>query len=348
MYTSRHNWILHAGGVDGLVQRRGPHRHVEYPEHGYFLLARTMIMTEAITTRKKTFLDRPEWKTIPWSKHPETKTPVHHLMDVQTAFPGIMSDYRTLSSSLFSFEEKCALCDNIVGQLEDLMRDTISWRWDFELHNPYICSEVPPDRQNSYVYKEDGVPLYSTVLSFVDLSTAYTLNFYHTVVAWQLYVAQMFGAPELWSTTYTSLLFSHSPPLPTNPLPYPSADQEMLPLVDAVARAIDYYLRPGYAQVNKLQLIWPQRTMVLGFAQANEIDKVEWALRFGKKCAAEGGPDLLQHMGRLTIPGLQGEPVEGLKGFASNKTIQRVEELNTDVHSRTSAGEKLGDETCME
>ncbi len=96
-YTYKYGWIQHAGGTSRLIEMRGPERHQDEPDHTYFLLSRFRITVQAIMSRQRVFLERSEWQTVPWAKHPATKTPTDDLIDILTHVPSILAEFDRLT-----------------------------------------------------------------------------------------------------------------------------------------------------------------------------------------------------------------------------------------------------------
>lgn len=91
-------WVSHAAGAARLIEVRGPHDHVERQSHQLFLGARLPILFSAILRRKKTFLARQEWLSIPWQSMP-CKTPHDVMVDIAVDLPGLLEKFDLLRSS---------------------------------------------------------------------------------------------------------------------------------------------------------------------------------------------------------------------------------------------------------
>lgn len=97
VYTSTYGWVQHAGGTGRLMEMRGPHAHQDGLSHKCFLLSRYGIINQAVVSRQRTFLERPEWLHIPWANDLNSKTTTDHLMDIFAHVPGIYEEYDRLS-----------------------------------------------------------------------------------------------------------------------------------------------------------------------------------------------------------------------------------------------------------
>ena len=89
-------WIQHAGGVERLFELRGPRRHQSLEERHIFEAARPIIAIKAITDCKRTFLDQPDWLTIPWAQDPGQKSSMNLLIDIFCIIPGLLEEAKRL------------------------------------------------------------------------------------------------------------------------------------------------------------------------------------------------------------------------------------------------------------
>ncbi|KAL2041887.1 hypothetical protein N7G274_005074 [Stereocaulon virgatum] len=126
--------------------------------------------------RERTFLERQEWMTIPWSKHTETKTPRQQLLDVLACLGGVMEDFDNLESVATNEKElraqRSLLWEKLLEQLKRLYR----CRWDWEAsHNGPVAYEVPVDRKTSWTVDENLKPIYDTLIYFTDFAMAHEL-----------------------------------------------------------------------------------------------------------------------------------------------------------------------------
>lgn len=319
MYTSGAGFLHHAGGAGKLIEMRGPERHQEYPEHGYFILARGMILGQSIMTRKRSFLEKEEWMTIPWSIHPETRNAHHKLLEITAPVPGLMEDYQKLESVANDKTDLLALSARLIPKLEGIMQRIIRWRWEWEVSSEPKASEAPVDLKTSWTLKEDGTPLYPTVYHFTDIGHVHEFMLYNTCVSVLMILAHLSGAPGLWVSAYNALPSAESPPK-INPFPLPHAAQDIAENVNGIARCVDFCLREDQARQGAFSLIFPLRTCVVGFSMLNELEKVRWVIKVSKVCLA--GSKYVQSR-------IQGERLE----LPFNQIIEPVRHVPTVLNS---------------
>ena len=103
--TGSKGWIQHAGGVERLLELRGPWRYRSLEERHIFEAARPIIVIKAITNLKRTFLDQEAWLTLPWAQDLDQKSSMNHLIDIFCIIPGLLEDCKSLlSSTSFSLD----------------------------------------------------------------------------------------------------------------------------------------------------------------------------------------------------------------------------------------------------
>ncbi|KAK9320603.1 hypothetical protein V1517DRAFT_279624 [Lipomyces orientalis] len=81
------SWITLLAGANELMRMRGPEAYRAGFNNKLFQSIRGMMAIHAIVVRKKTFLNEPEWKTIPWDYSPYEKLVHHHLFDLILELP---------------------------------------------------------------------------------------------------------------------------------------------------------------------------------------------------------------------------------------------------------------------
>jgi len=163
--------LLHAGGVGMLIELRGPKRHRGMFELQILSTMRTSICMKAMIDRKRCFLQRDDWKTIPWSLCPAGKSMVARVQDIMCNVPGLFEDFDSLLApstcpETYTFQLRFeSLAANIKHHLL-LLSD---WRVQWEQNYPGICHE-----QTSY-YPESPFP---TALHYQDLEAVNGLMLY--------------------------------------------------------------------------------------------------------------------------------------------------------------------------
>ena len=274
VYTSGLGWIQHAGGAGRLIELRGPERHQDWPDHGYFTLARPRVIFQAIVQRKRTFLEKAEWLTVPWAKHPETKTPHQKLLDIAALIPGLQEDWWAARSIAADDQDMLQLSKRFIPKIARMLENLFRWRWTWEAEHPSAVSELPVDPATSLCTDLDtGKPLFSTVFEFADTTRANEIAMYNSVALMVLHISTICHGgrnPDFIAEQIRkSLLPDGQLPAKTNPLRFPNecfdyskkAHEwfEYSNIADEIAQTIDYYSREEHFSQGVYSLIFPLR-----------------------------------------------------------------------------------------
>jgi hypothetical protein len=84
------SWLSHAQGEIALIVARGPEAFTEDTAHQMFVNARWRPLIAACRIRKRSILDQPCWKIIPWIGR--VKTPLDSLLDILAGIPEILEN----------------------------------------------------------------------------------------------------------------------------------------------------------------------------------------------------------------------------------------------------------------
>ena len=102
MSNSNQSWVRHADGVVTLMKLRGPHRHRIGIDREMFLAYRRTLVSQAMQSNQKTFLNEPEWRQLSRDVHDDIRR------------SGVFADI--VNSEIFEvdqlfFLESATLCD---------------------------------------------------------------------------------------------------------------------------------------------------------------------------------------------------------------------------------------------
>ncbi|KAK7203652.1 hypothetical protein BZA70DRAFT_312300 [Myxozyma melibiosi] len=96
-FSSSTSWINLLNGASELMRYRGPYAYRSGFNFAIFQSMRGMMTLRAITSRQKTFLSEPLWRTVPWQY--SQKTIHHRLLDLTCEIP----NYEEAFDELFMF-----------------------------------------------------------------------------------------------------------------------------------------------------------------------------------------------------------------------------------------------------
>ena len=169
----------------------------------------------------RTFLERPEWKSVPWELSTQSKDSSQYLDDIFADLPAIGDDvdtWKVVASSAEPSETKHRIRNQLRACILDHLRQLIEWGWEFEKMNPSIAYTVQVDPATSLTLDEDSRPLFPTVFHFADLKIAQMIVLYTTTFLWLLRA----GSYVLERPFTLSMIPSLGPPSErTNPLNFP-------------------------------------------------------------------------------------------------------------------------------
>ena len=248
-YTSGTGWVQYAGGAGRLIELRGPARHQEWPDHGYFTLMRPSIILQAIVSRKRTFLEKGEWMTVPWRKHPETRTAHQQLLDIMAPCAGLLEDYNAAKSIAQDKEDLKELCKRFVPRYRSLLIRISRWHWTWEEKNPGAVTEVPPDPKTTWSLDATGKPRFRTVLNIRSHILAHEINIYNSTLMLLhhglLTVKAKIDNTDVFREALNDFLSNRDgqPPHKTNATTCPHERITSVDIANDIVRSVDYYLQ---------------------------------------------------------------------------------------------------------
>ncbi|PQE31940.1 C6 finger domain-containing protein [Rutstroemia sp. NJR-2017a WRK4] len=222
-------WKSHADGLAQLMELRGPSRHKGCPERSIFLEQRVVLVSRAILFRRRTFLARPEWKTVPWEDDPQSKLVLDFLLDILCDFSGLLED---LDSELATKEPSYL---DLQVKTESLIKDLNAWWRQWLTNSPNAAREVAPAR-NTIMADEEGL-LYPTLLSFDDYWDAYSIIMYNALRILLLQVWQVLSdrSPTIKALSEPGLLDE------TNSTVLQGISSDMVALAHENMRLLEYF-----------------------------------------------------------------------------------------------------------
>lgn len=258
---------------------RGPLRHQSPSELQLLEGNRVTIVLESLLKRKRCFLERPEWKTIPWALDPSSKDSTSYLLDILCDMPGLMEDAEFLRSTQ-SMEElgrkHKLLSSNILSHLRTLSR----WRHAWGNQNPNACYETPTT---------DNTSLFSTVLYYNSIGLANDITTYNAV----LLLLQRLGSQVIGPTFDPSIPATH---LPTHTDQTPLDPQA---IATEICRSAEYHLLPIWKNTGSFSLLFPLRVAYTAFNV--ESKEAGWLRLLMKKIADSSGLEISRGLSKIEV-----------------------------------------------
>ncbi|TQV94854.1 C6 finger domain-containing protein [Cordyceps javanica] len=174
------NWLEHSRGLSALMQSIGPYAFQETSARRLFYSNRLFIATAGIATKKRTFLEDYEWKTIPWAALDPLPRPVTILLqDIFCDIPGFMEDAVRLGPC--SSKEKSPALGDLQTKIINAYMATDSLRWIWEEEYPNACWEVPVTAGLTHESGESSPLPFTTMLHFSDFDRAIDVIYFNVI-----------------------------------------------------------------------------------------------------------------------------------------------------------------------
>jgi hypothetical protein len=141
---------------------------------------RSSIIFAAIVLHKPTILARSEWKTVPWTLHPERVDHGKLLFDILSDCPELFVLRDRLSTILDHCKRSVAIHD-LDAKVRYLLHDLEQWYqlWTSDLS--HICIEVPSPPTTPAYMDSNGqeTPIWSTILQYSSLHHSNLVTMYN-------------------------------------------------------------------------------------------------------------------------------------------------------------------------
>ena len=219
--------FFHAKGLMKAMQICGPARFSKVPLRYAFKSCRATLFTIALIARQRTFLELPEWRTIPWSEIGCTKTPQNELVDILVFVPGLISDAAQFESGIYS-GTATDIVKNVKAQLEILYQ----WRQDWSSRNPSGAYELSPSQVPNSQARLGQHRVFRKVLCFSSFTAATEICLYVPLPTVRLLLSPL--TPSRYNAVLLLLLgilYQFQPPPQSPPISSPSTPLPTTPLL---------------------------------------------------------------------------------------------------------------------
>jgi hypothetical protein len=180
--SSPFGWVQHALGIGRIIELRGPTRHQSPLERIILESVRTEISLACLVSRKRCFLSRPDWKSIPWALEPESKSAMICLQDILMEIPEIAMDFHELTRATHQGPEKQETYfrdrERFSHRVSCTLNQLYDWRITWEACNPDAVFEVPVSDQERIRQH----PTFKSHLFYKSLSSASEITLYNTIL----------------------------------------------------------------------------------------------------------------------------------------------------------------------
>ncbi|KAF2803651.1 uncharacterized protein BDZ99DRAFT_168467 [Mytilinidion resinicola] len=307
MNTSDIGWVEHVGGTGKLMEVRGPRRHQFAPDHDYFLYFRRTLIGQAFVTRTRTFLEREEWKTVPWAMQPNSKTTEHLILDVSANVPGLAEDMDRLerngpvaARNPLGPNEEETLRESLRHKLIDTFGSLLEWRFNWESTYPDVVAETVSMPRSSLVSNLERPRCLDRVFYYNDIKRAEEIQQYHLTMLWVLQLVVRLQDPSVTPSAFSPWP-PHRRPDASNALALPHDEMTTLNVAREIARSTENFTQPQHPRRQLLKLLGPLRGCVLVFMLSAQAEQYELSWVSGVLCriADEFGFDFCKRFAQL-------------------------------------------------
>jgi len=278
-FSSKSGWLEHAGGIGRLIELRGPEQHQLEPDKEILDSNRVLIVLGCLVKRKRCFLERSEWKIIPWALEPELKQPIHYQQDMLCDIPGLLEDASALHDEALRSDERVHLHTRLSGNIYSHLGALYQWRWEWERNNPHCCYETEKIQAPG-----EAQPIFPAMLSFASLIRANEINIYNCILLLLLKLgSEVIGPSFNFAISNQTHLHNTS----SNPLYLPGQAPNPLAIAAEICRSVDYHLLEHQNSAGAFFLLFPLR---LAYQTFNEgTNERRWVVGVLEKIAVMSG-----------------------------------------------------------
>ena len=193
--------------------------------------------------RKRTFLEREEWLTIPWAKHPESIKRWRSLYRIQVFVPGLCEDVETFSRDYLADPS----CDHeptrkeLASRIEQKIRELFEWRIRWERETDHDTTERPASTVSNIIRDLPRPSAFDPVLWYSDILYGSEIMMYNNLVVHLVYLGYRVFEPDVVRKAMSGIPRDDRVG-PRGCLLIPHEDMQMADLMTEMCRSIDYFM----------------------------------------------------------------------------------------------------------
>lgn len=249
--------------------------------------------TSYIVERKHCFLDRLEWKTVPWQGEMTYRSTISLMTDLLCDIPGLMEDADDISADeAQGFEVSVAqstLQSKLVERIQRL--SDLFWQWD--MLNPLACWEMAPIQGHSVSFDANGNPMFDTVLFYDNIEVATDVVTFNAIRLLLSSLCDSAGLSDEFVSTIAGSQFDGPHP---NPLLLPGQSDRISYALE-ICRSVDYLSTGSEESRGSLTLLFPLR---IAYANLESIPRMSaWVGRILTQLSTSKGLQIGEHVLQL-------------------------------------------------
>ncbi|MCJ1306089.1 hypothetical protein MMC08_008907, partial [Hypocenomyce scalaris] len=251
-------------------------------------------IARALTLRQRTFLEDPDWKSVPWMDDPTSKNSVQYLLDVLAGIPGLLEDEdRLLADQTTMSSADQDQLDSCRRRLIKILGELFLWRWGWERLHPNLAFEVVTDPATNITLDAKGTPIYRTILFYHDFQEGRAPLLYNTGLLILLCLAEAWDMQDAPHLALSTLSHQNPPILSSNPLVLPHAALAPAEVLCEICRSVEYFLQDSHLGAGSMQLLFPLR---VALTCAQDGREKAWLTSIMRRMVKSGGFQMFERL----------------------------------------------------
>lgn len=248
---------------------RGPQAFMNTPELIFFEGSRQPIIVASISLRRKTILANPEWKSIPWTLHPERKTAMQTLYDILADCPEKFIRKDRLLATPETVARSGGLIIKLLTELSEMLGRLSRWKETWDIIHPdafYECSPSSFFVSTPTVPANDGygtqVPAWTTILAYKSAYEAIVMPMYNAL---EIMLVRVVGAILIYGQLDVEIAMRI---VPERLLTSDARRRAVYNASIDICRSVGYCLRSAYYATLSLNILFPLRVAYDGLGDS--------------------------------------------------------------------------------
>ncbi|KAL9609741.1 MAG: hypothetical protein Q9167_005511 [Letrouitia subvulpina] len=262
-------------------------------------------------SRKASFLDSEEWKTVPWKIHPELKTGAEQSLDILFCFPGLLQDIHSIDRATRRGLSTTNQRKSVISRLTRLLGDIFRWRWNWEAAHPNVVHEGSAQTPSGQAKYLDGRPMFEPALQYYDSALSASIIYYNTSLAGALHLVRLFNNTQIVKDAL-AVVPPFLRPQKANPLVLPHEDITILDPVWEICRSMDGHLQQSSIGIRAIALSGAMRFCFLTFWAEQRKQELSWVAGILELLADRSGFEFARYLVSLRTLGLDQSKIEGI------------------------------------
>jgi len=268
-----------------LIELRGPWIYQDKDERHLLEANRVTIALECLIKKKRCFLERPDWKTIPWALEPESKTLDFYLHDMLCDIPGLLEDATNIELSILEIAQNRSLHRHLSRKILLLLQTLYEWRARWQQQNPDSCCEVPTSSPDDEAFSPN-------IIVYSSLGAAYEICFYNAILLLILKLGSQVIGPAFDPTNLSLRLTGH---LDYGPLIPPGFALNSQAAATEICKSVEFHLAHPSSSAASFFLLFPLRVAYQTFEP--ESKEAKWLRGVMTKVADMSGFEISRSLG---------------------------------------------------